>query len=314
MPRYVLQRFLASLTLLAVVVTGTFFILHLSTEKVARGILGPDATQAVVAQKEHELGLNRPIVEQFTAWATHALHGDLGRSWFSGESVTGAIATRLPVTLTLITAATILIAIASMFLGVLAATRRGWIDRAVQVLSVLGFAIPNFILAILLVNVFAIRLGWFRAVGYQALFDAPAGWIGTATLPVIALAISGIAGVAPQVRGALLDALGKDYVRTLRSRGLPWRRVVYRHVLRGSMGPALSMLGVHFIGMFGGAVLIERIYAIPGIGQMSVNATLNSDVPLVMGFVVAVAFFVVLLNLVVDLLQAWLDPRLRAKA
>jgi peptide/nickel transport system permease protein len=296
---YILQRFLASLMLIAVVIAGTFFILHLSTDKVARGILGPDATQEVVLQKKQELGLDRPIVTQFADWAARALHGDLGRSWFSGEPVITAIATRLPVTLAIITAATVLIAAVSLVLGVLAATRRGWIDQAVQVLSVMGFAIPNFILAILLVSVFAIR------------FDSPAGWLDTVTLPVIALAVSGISGVAPQVRGALLDALGKDYVRTLRSRGLPWRRVVYRHVLRGSMGPALSMLGVHFIGMFGGAVLIERIFAIPGIGQMSVNAALNSDVPLVMGFVVAVSFFVVLLNLIVDLIQAWLDPRVR---
>lgn len=308
---YILQRFLASLVLLVVVVAGTFFILHLSTEKVARGILGPDATQEVVAQKKQELGLDRPIVVQFTDWTARALRGDLGKSWFNGESVTAAIAARLPVTLAIVTAATILIAVVSMVLGVLAATRRGWIDNAVQILSVLGFAIPNFILAVLLASVFAIRLGWFKAVGYQALLDSPAGWISTATLPVIALAVSGISGVAPQVRGALLDALGKDYVRTLRSRGLPWRRVVYKHVLRGSMGPALSMLGVHFIGMFGGAVLIERVFAIPGIGQMSVTATLNSDVPLVMGFVVAVALFVVLLNLLVDLIQAWLDPRVR---
>ena len=308
---YILQRFVASLMLIAVVIAGTFFILHLSTDKVARGILGPDATQEVVLQKKQELGLDRPIITQFADWTVSALHGDLGRSWFNGEPVIAAIAARLPVTLALITAATVLIAVVSMVLGVFAATRRGWIDQAVQVLSVLGFAIPNFILAILLVSVFAIRLGWFRAVGYQALFDSPAGWLGTVTLPVIALAVSGISGVAPQVRGALLDALGKDYVRTLRSRGLPWRRVVYRHVLRGSMGPALSMLGVHFIGMFGGAVLIERIFAIPGIGQMSVNAALNSDVPLVMGFVVAVSLFVVLLNLIVDLIQAWLDPRAR---
>ena len=308
---YVLRRLLASLALFAVVVAGTFFILHLSTGKVARGILGLDATQEVIAQKVHELGLDRPVIAQFADWTARALRGDLGRSWFNGESVAAAITTRLPVTLGLVTAATVLIAVISMLLGVLAATRRGWIDRAVQVVSVLGFAVPNFILAVLLASVFAIRLGWFKAVGYQSLFASPSGWVDTATLPVIALAVSGIAGVAPQVRGALLDALGKDYVRTLRSRGLPWRRVVYRHVLRGSMGPALSMLGVHFIGMFGGAVLIERIFAIPGIGQMSVNAALNSDVPLVMGFVVAVAVFVVLLNLIVDLLQAWLDPRVR---
>jgi peptide/nickel transport system permease protein len=308
---YIARRLLASLALFAVVVAGTFFILHLSTGKVARGILGPDAAQEVVAQKERELGLDRPVVEQFAGWTARALRGDLGRSWFNGEPVAAAISARLPVTLGLVTAATVLIAVISMLLGVLAATRRGWIDRTVQVISVLGFAVPNFILAVLLASVFAIRLGWFKAVGYQSLFASPSGWVDTATLPVIALAVSGIAGVAPQVRGALLDALGKDYVRTLRSRGLPWRRVVYRHVLRGSMGPALSMLGVHFIGMFGGAVLIERIFAIPGIGQMSVNAALNSDVPLVMGFVVAVAVFVVLLNLIVDLLQAWLDPRVR---
>lgn len=311
---YILRRAFASVIMLAVVVTGTFFILHVSTDRVALAILGQEATWDVVELKKQQLGLDRPVIIQFTDWVSHALRGDLGRSWFNGQSVTAALMMRLPVTLTIITTATILIALVSMVLGVLAATRRGWIDRTVQVLSVVGFAIPNFILAVVFASVFAIGLGWFKAVGYQSPFVSPTGWLSTATLPIMALAVSGMAGIAPLVRGSLLDAINKDYVRTLRSRGLSQRRVMYKHVLRGSMGPALSMLGVHFIGMFGGAVLIEQIFAIPGVGQLTITATIKGDVPVVMGFVVAIAVFVVVLNLAIDLIQAALDPRVRMAA
>jgi peptide/nickel transport system permease protein len=239
------------------------------------------------------------------------VHGDFGTSWFTSQPVSEAITSRLQVTLELVIGATLVSGIVAVALGVLAATRRGWIDRLVQLLAVLGFAIPNFLVALALVTVFAIQLKLFKPTGYADLADDPAGWLATVTLPIIALSIGSIAGVAQQIRGSMIDALDRDYVRTLRSRGLPESRVVYKHVLRNAAGPGLAMLAVQFVGLLGGAVIIEQIFAIPGLGQVSVGATSQGDVPLVMGLVLVTAIVVVTVNLVVDLLQGFINPKVR---
>jgi peptide/nickel transport system permease protein len=181
----------------------------------------------------------------------------------------------------------------------------------VQLISVLGIAIPGFLVAIGLVLVFAINLGWFKPTGYTQFADSPGGWLSAITLPVLALSIGSVAGVAQQVRGSMLDAQRQDWVRTLRSRGLPESRVVYEHVLRNAAGPALSVLAIQFIALIGGAIFVETIFAIPGLGQVAVGATNQKDIPLVMGLVIAVTVLVVLVNLVVDLLQGWLNPKVR---
>jgi peptide/nickel transport system permease protein len=198
-----------------------------------------------------------------------------------------------------------------VILGVNAATRGGVADRVVQVLSVLGFAIPGFLVALGLVTLFAIKTHVFKPTGYVAFSDSPTQWLSSITLPVIALSLGSIAGVAAQIRGSVMDALRQDYVRTLRSRGLSETRVVYKHVLRNAAGPALSVLAVQFVGLLGGAVIVEQIFAIPGLGQVAVGATSQGDIPLVMGLVIATAVIVVVLNLAVDLLQGWLNPKVR---
>jgi peptide/nickel transport system permease protein len=179
------------------------------------------------------------------------------------------------------------------------------------VLSVLGFAIPGFLIALALVIIFAINLHWFKPTGYVPFTDSPSGWLSTVTLPIIALAIGSIAGVTQQIRGSVIDALRQDYVRTLRSRGLSSGRVIYKHVLRNAGGPALAVLAVQFVGLLGGAVIVEQIFAIPGLGQVSVSATTQGDIPLVMGLVVVTAIIVVVVNLLIDLLQGWLNPKVR---
>ena len=311
MGRFVLRRLAAGVVLVAVLATVTFFLLFLSGGNIARRILGQQATEATVAQKQSELGLDRPVLSRFGAWVSDALHGNLGSSWFTGETVTTAITSRLAVTLSLVIGATVLTAVVATVLGVVAARRRGWADRLVQIVSVLGFAIPGFLVAIGLVTVFAIKLGWFQPTGYTKFADSPTEWLSSITLPVIALALGGIAGVAAQIRGSMIDALRLDYVRTLRSRGLPEGRVIYRHVLRNAAGPALSVLAVQFVGLLGGAVIVEQIFAIPGLGQTAVTATGQGDIPLVMGLVLVTAVIVVVLNLLVDLLQGWLNPKVR---
>jgi peptide/nickel transport system permease protein len=311
MLRFVLRRLASGVVLIAVVTIATFFLLYLSGGNIARRILGQQATEATVQQKQHELGLDRPLLTQFGDWLSGAVRGDFGDSWFSGQKVTEAITGRVSVTLSLVIGATLISAVLAVVLGVLAARRGGAIDRGVQVVSVLGFAIPNFLIAIGLVTLFAVRLGWFEPTGYTAFADSPSGWLKSITLPVIALAIGGIAGVSAQIRSSVIDAMRQDYVRTLRSRGLSETRVVYKHVLRNAAGPALSVLGVQFVGLLSGAVIVETIFAIPGLGQVAVGATSQGDIPLVMGLVIVVAVIVVVLNLLVDLLQGWLNPKVR---
>jgi peptide/nickel transport system permease protein len=309
--RFILRRLLSGIVLLFVISTIAYALLYVGGGDIARRILGQSATAETVTQKANELGLDRPLWEQYFDWIANALQGDLGTSWFTGQEVTEGITSRLAVTLSLVIGATLLTALVSVTLGVWAAIRGGWADKLVQGVSILGFAIPGFLIALGLVTLFALNLGWFKPTGYTNFTDSPIGWLSTVTLPIIALAIGAIAGVAQQVRGSVVDALRQDYVRTLRSRGLSFNRVVFKHVLRNAGGPALAVLAVGFVGLFGGAVIVEQIFAIPGLGQVGVQATSQGDIPMVMGLVVATAIIVVVVNLLIDLLQGWLNPKVR---
>ncbi|QSB12879.1 ABC transporter permease [Natronosporangium hydrolyticum] len=309
--RFILRRLVAGAVLLFVITTVAYTLLYAGGGDIARRLLGQNATQEQVERRAADLGLDRPLWEQYADWLAGAASGDLGRSWFTGQLVATGVTSRLAVTLSLVLGATLIAAVLAVVLGVLAAVRGGWVDRFVQFFSVLGFAIPGFLIALGLVLVFAINLGLFRATGYVPLSSSVTGWLASVTLPVIALSISAIAAVAQQVRGSVLDALRRDYVRTLRSRGLSFRRVVYKHVLRNAGGPALSVLAVQFIGLLGGAVIVEQVFAIPGLGQLAVSATTAGDIPVVMGVVLASAIIVVAVNLAIDLLQAFLNPKVR---
>ena len=204
-----------------------------------------------------------------------------------------------------------LTAVIGTVLGVLGATRRGWLDSGIQIGSFVSAAIPGFLVALVLVLIFAIGLRWVPATGYIRPEVSVWGWLSTIILPIIALSVGAIAGIAQQIRGSMLDAMRLDYVRTLRARGLPARRVLYRHVLRNSAGPALSVLGIQFIVMFGGAVVVEQVFSLPGLGQTAVSATIQGDVPLIMGLIILTALIVLAINLAVDLLQGWLNPKVR---
>lgn len=308
---FVAKRLSSGVGLIAALVVITYFLLQFGNTEIAQRIAGQSASPAAVAQVEARLGLDRPVLEQFGAWVTQALQGDLGRSWFSGQLVTEAVAKRMSVTVSLAVGSVILTAVISIVLGAVAATRRGWTDRLVQVLSVIGQAIPGFLIALVLVLVFAIQFNWFPATGYTRPGDDLGGWLQSITLPVIALTIGSIGGVAQQVRGAMIDALDRDYVRTLRSRGLPPNRVVYRHALRNAAGPALSILGLQFVILLGGAVIVEQLFSIPGLGPIALSSTSQGDIPLLMGIVTLTGVIVVLVNLVVDIAQAWVNPKVR---
>lgn len=311
MVRFTLRRLGAGVVLLFAISTIAYLLLYLSGGDIARQILGAAATEETVAKKTAELGLDQPLIPRYIDWLTHAVQGDFGRSWFTSQPVLDSITSRLSVTLSLVTGTIIITAVVSIVLGVWAARKRGWADRAIQVLAILGFAIPSFLIAIALVNVFALNLGWFKPTGFVRFSDSPAGWLETVTLPIIALSIGAVAAVAQQVRGSVIDALRQDWVRTLRSRGVRENKVVYKHVLRNAGGPALAVLALQFVGLLGGAVIVEQIFAIPGLGPISIQATSQGDIPTVMGLVVAFGIVVVVVNLVIDLLQGFLNPKVR---
>lgn len=308
---FIIRRIIAGVILLFVISALSFGLLYLDSANIARRILGQNATAEAVAQRTEELGLNRPLVVQYWDWLTNALTGDLGRSWFNGQLVTVSLQGRVAVTLSLVIGTTIVTAIFSVILGVWAARRSGAVDGTVQFFSVLGFAIPGFLIALYLVLIFAINLHWFKATGYIPLTQSFTGWLSSVTLPIIALSIGAIAAVTQQVRGSMIDAMSRDYVRTLRSRGLDTRSVVYKHALRNAGGPALAILAVQFIGLLGGAVIVEQIFALPGMGQLTVQAGVQGDIPVMMGLVVATAVIVIVVNLVIDLAQAALNPKVR---
>lgn len=308
---FVLRRVVSGVVLIFAISFIAFMLLYMRGDSIARSMLGTTATAADVARKAQQLGLNRPILSQYFDWLTSALSGNLGRSWSTGQLVSVSVTSRFGVTLSLVIGAMILAAIVSVLLGVLAARRGGWIDGFLQIIAVIGFAIPGFLMALFLVIVFAISLHWFQAVGYTPITVSPAGWLATVTLPIVALAIGAIAAVSQQIRGAVRDGMTLDYVRTLRSRGLGINRVLYKHVLRNAGGPALSVMSLVFVGLIGGAVVIEEVFALPGIGQLTVQASTSDDIPVVMGVVVVTAVLVVIVNLIVDLAQSALNPKVR---
>jgi peptide/nickel transport system permease protein len=300
MIRFILKRLLAGVVLVLVISALAFAMLYANSENIARRILGQNASQELVDRKTAELGLDQPLWTQYGDWLSHAIQGSLGRSWFTGELVSTGVTGRFAVTLSLVLGATILAAVIGVIAGIWAATRGGWVDSTLQVLSLIGFAIPGFLVALGLVLVFSIELHWFKATGYVPIGTSFAGWASSVTLPVIALSLSTIAVVAQQVRGTVSDTLERDFVRTLRSRGL-----------RNAGGPALAVLAVQFVGLLGGAVIVETIFAIPGLGQLAVSSTVKADIPMVMGLVIATAILVVVVNVLIDLAQAALNPKVR---
>ncbi|MCX7521804.1 ABC transporter permease [Microbacterium sp. STN6] len=308
---FIVRRIVSGVVALFVVSSLTFFLLYFSATSVARNILGESATQAQVHQKEIELGLDQPLVGRYLHWLGGVLHGDFGVSWFTSRSVVGSIFDRLPVTLSLVLVTIAIVAIVATLVGVAAAVRRGWIDRLLQIVSIAGSAIPQFVIAIIVVTIFAIKLHWLPATGYVPLGGNPGGWAVSLVLPVVALAISAVASTAQQVRSATINVLSKDYVRTLRSRGLAPREILFRHVLRGAAPAGMTVLSLQFIVMLGGVVVIEQIFALPGMGFLALQSTIQGDMPVLMGVVVYIVLIVVIVNLLVDLAVGWLNPKAR---
>lgn len=307
------KKLLRSLAVLIVVTFATFCLMYGDGTGIAHAVLGKSATPEAIQAQVVKLGLDKPLVVQYWNWLQGVVHGNLGRSFYTGESVSGALSNRVPVTLAVVVLALLLTAVLSVVLGVTAAVRGGWVDRALQFVSVLGTAVPAFIIAIALVFTFAIHWRLFPATGYVSPDTNLGDWLASLTLPVLALLIGSVASATQQFRTAVLDTLGRDYVRTLRARGIPEREVIFRNVLRNSAAPGLTVLSLTTFSLLGGAVFIEQVFALPGMGQLANMAAQINDVPLVMGTVLVTIVIVLVVNFLGDLAITLLNPKARTR-
>jgi peptide/nickel transport system permease protein len=308
---YLIKRFASAIVLLLLVTTATFAVMYASSENVVRSLVGENASAEQLAQRTTELGLDRPLWEQFVGWASKAITGDFGVSYFTSEPVVVAVTNRLPVTLSLVIVSMIILSIVSAVLGTLAAVRTGGaLDRTLQIVTEVFSSVPKFWLALMLVIAFALTLPLFPATGFVPLTEDPVAWMICLVLPVAAIVL-GELRVTSMVRGAVADELSKDYVRTLRSRGLSASEILFRNALRNAAPPWLTLMSMKFVALLGGTLVIEKVFALPGLGSLATNAALSGDVPVLLGVVVATVLIIVVVYLVFDLVQSWLNPKVR---
>lgn len=310
----ILRRLLWAIPLLLGVSLITFVMVALTPGDPAVTILGPTATAEQIERLRESLGLNLPWYEQYWSWLSNAVRGDLGTSLVSGQSVLDQLNARLPVTLSLAISATIVCAIIGIALGSVSASRGGMVSRITDSVAMLGFAIPNFWLGIVLVSIFAVGLRWFPPTGYAPLSDGVNLWAAALVLPVATLAFGGMTTIAKQTRDSMKDVLARDFIDSLRAEGWSEGRIVYRHALRNAAIPIVTIVGVFFTGMLGGTVLVENVFAMPGLGGLAVTATVAHDLPVILGVTLYFCIGVVIINLLVDLAYLWLDPKARTAA
>lgn len=304
-------RLISAIPLLFVVASFTFLLVSIIPGDPVASILGSDATPEQIAAMRSQLGLDRPLIVQYFDWMWYAVQGNLGESLQTGRPVLQSIAERLPVTLSVAVFAVVLTFVIGVLLGLLSSLRGGAAGKAAQVTSVIGVSIPNFWFGILLVLVFSIYLGVLPATGYVAFLDSPADWLRSLILPAVTVAIAGVAAVARQTRASMNEALARDNVRTLLASGTPRSTIIFKHALRNASIPVVTSLGFQFIAIFGGAIIIEQVFALPGLGQLTISAVNNHDIPMVQGVVLATVVVVIVINLIVDLLYTWLNPKVR---
>lgn len=310
-PVMILKRLAFGIPLIFVVSVVTFCLEALAPGDAARVVAGPNATPEQYAAVRQQLGLDRSLPAQYGHWLSHAVRGDLGHSILNGQPVSGLLDQRLAVTLSLILLATLLAAVVGIGLGALSAYRRRAIGKAIDVVSLFGLAVPNYWLALLLVAAFAVKLRWFPAVGYVDFGASPSAWAHSLVMPVVALAAGGAAGIAKQTRDAMITTLGSEFVVAHRADGVGERRLVFRHALRNSAAPILSMVGLFFVGSLGGTVLIEQVFSLPGLGGLAVSSASQHDLPVIQGIAVYFTLLVVAVNLLLDVLYGWLNPKAR---
>jgi peptide/nickel transport system permease protein len=309
---YVVRRILAVLPVMAVVVTVVFFLIHLIPGDPASAMLGPDATPAQVEATRRQLGLDRPLPEQLLGFYARVLQGDLGRSYFLDRPVTQVLRERAEPTV-LLTLSSLLVAVAiGVPSGIVAGAKVGslW-DRALMLGALLGVCIPGFWLSLNFIYLFAVRLGWLPAAGYASVFADPVAALRFMVLPAVSLGFNQSALIARIARSCMLEVLQQDYIRTARAKGLRERAVVYGHAFRNALVPVVTVVGITMAILIGGAVVTEIVFNIPGLGRLVISAILRRDYPVVQGVVLVTAAAYVLINLVVDVIYVFIDPRIR---
>ncbi len=300
---YVLRRLVLAVPTLLGVTVVVFALIRVIPGDPARLVLGLQASEAEVQRLRSELGLDRPLPVQYARFLARLIHGDLGRSIATGEPVAREIASRFGPTLQLAVASTVLATLAGVSAGVLSATRvYSWVDYVAMGVALFGVSLPVFWLGLMLILLFAVHLRWLPAGGY--------GTLAHLVLPTVTLAAFSVAIVARMTRSSMLEVLHQDYVRTAWAKGLTARAVVLHHALRNALIPVITVIGLQFGALLGGAILTETVFAWPGMGRLLVGAIVARDYPVVQGVVLVFAGLFTLVNLAVDLLYAYVDPRI----
>jgi peptide/nickel transport system permease protein len=309
---FLVRRLLSTIPVLLIVSVLVFLMLRLTPGDPAAVLAGDAASTEQIAQIRTGLGLDRSIPEQFLIWFGHLLTGDLGQSYYYKTEVTTLIGQRLEPTVSLALLTITVAVLVAVPLGVLAAWRFGsWLDRGLMGFSVLGFSVPVFVLAYLLIWLVSLKLGWLPVQGYKRIADGIGPWLYHLTLPAITLSIIYIALIARVTRASVLETLGEDYIRTARAKGLPETRVLIRHALANAAVPIVTVIGIGIALLIGGVVVTESVYAIPGLGRLTVDAVLARDFPTIQGVILLFSFVYVMINLLVDLTYVLFDPRIR---
>jgi peptide/nickel transport system permease protein len=308
---FLIRRLLLTLPILFIVSVVCFSLINLIPGDPATVILGPEATEQAKEQMRERLGLDKPIVVQYVDWLGGVLHGDLGKSLVDGTPVSQLILQRLPVTLELALGTFLVSLTIAVVAGILSASKRGtWVDYVSTGFALGGISIPHFWLGMMFIIIFAVYLGWLPASGYVPFFEDPAANIAVMILPILATGLRESAELMRMLRSSLLEELGSDYVRTAFSKGLSRRVVVIRHAVRNALIPFVTASGLQIAALLGGLVVTEQVFQLPGVGRLIVESILERDYTVVQGAVLTVTVIVILINVLVDLLYAVIDPRI----
>lgn len=312
MGTYIARRLVATIPVIILISVITFFAMRLLPGDPALAILGEEGDPAVAAVLREELGYNKPVVVQYFDWIGNAFQGDFGDSRRSGDSVAALVSDRLEVTVELGILSMILAIVIAIPIGLLAGSRPNTpFDYGGTLFAVLGAAIPNFWLALVLILVFAVELGWFPALGWTSFRDDPVENLRGLFLPALAIGVAQAAVLARQTRAAMVEVLRQDYVRTARAKGLRERTVIVRHGFRNALIPVITILGLQVSNVVGGAIIIETVFSLPGVGKLLIDSIFSREFPTVQALALMVAVAVAMSNLFVDVAYAYLDPRIR---
>jgi peptide/nickel transport system permease protein len=309
---YIARRLLALIPVALVVATVAFVLIHLAPGDPASVIAGPDATQEDVHKISRQLGLDAPLPVQLLQWYGRLLQGDLGRSIFLRKPVTEAILDRVEPTLLLTASAIAIAVLIGVPAGVLAARyHNSATDQTLMAAALVGISVPNFLAGLLLVLCFSVWLGWFPVAGYSPLEYGWAATLRSLVLPALALGVVQSALIARIARSSMLDVLREQFIVAGRAKGLDERAVIYKHALKNAMIPTVTIIGISFAVLISGAVVIETVFNIPGLGRLIISAVLRRDYPVIQGVVLCIAGVYMLINLAVDLSYVFFDPRVR---